>query len=158
TGDPRGSRFEGRQDGEPEGRTKSRLQIDRCPSCGDSETQIVGRETLLDSGGFRRYVSDDLANCTTDSPLISWVVCGGEIGPNARPCYVDWIRSIIGQCQDAGVPCWVKQLGHRAIGQVIPGLSSLPMPDLVADRWLLDRNGADPAEWPPDLKVFEMGE
>ncbi len=42
---------------------------------------------------------------------LDWVIVGGESGPNARPCDVAWIRSIIAQCKVAGVPCFVKQLG-----------------------------------------------
>lgn len=30
----------------------------------------------------------------------------------------DWIRSILRQCDDAGVPCFVKQLGARSYQQV----------------------------------------
>jgi hypothetical protein len=37
------------------------------------------------------------------------VIVGGEGGPNARPCNVEWIRSIVRQCAETGVPCFVKQ-------------------------------------------------
>jgi protein gp37 len=40
---------------------------------------------------------------------IEWVIVGGESGPGARPCRVEWIRSIVEQCKAAGVPCFVKQ-------------------------------------------------
>lgn len=40
---------------------------------------------------------------------IGWVIIGGESGPKARPCNVEWIRSIVQQCKTAGVPCFVKQ-------------------------------------------------
>jgi len=42
---------------------------------------------------------------------LDWVVVGGESGPRARPCGVDWIESIADQCKSAGVPYFVKQLG-----------------------------------------------
>jgi protein gp37 len=42
-------------------------------------------------------------------PGISWVVIGGESGPNARPCDLAWIRDIVAQCLAAGVPVFVKQ-------------------------------------------------
>lgn len=44
---------------------------------------------------------------------IDWVICGGESGPKARPCHIDWIRSIVRQCREAGVPCFVKQLAMK---------------------------------------------
>ena len=40
-------------------------------------------------------------------------VVGGESGAKARPCYVDWIRSTVRQCRDAGVACFVKQFGRN---------------------------------------------
>ncbi len=40
---------------------------------------------------------------------IDWLIVGGESGPGARPCEVEWIRSIVDQCRAAGVPCMVKQ-------------------------------------------------
>jgi len=43
---------------------------------------------------------------------LGWVVLGGESGPGARPCNVNWIRSVVEQCRDA-VPVHVKQLGAR---------------------------------------------
>lgn len=42
-------------------------------------------------------------------PGIDWIVVGGESGPKARPCDVEWIRSIVRQCKIAGVPSFVKQ-------------------------------------------------
>lgn len=41
---------------------------------------------------------------------ISWVVVGAESGPNRRPCKIEWVRSIVDQCQNANVPVFVKQL------------------------------------------------
>ena len=44
---------------------------------------------------------------------LDWVVVGGESGPQARPTDLAWIRSIVRQCQAAGIPVFVKQLGSR---------------------------------------------
>jgi protein gp37 len=38
-----------------------------------------------------------------------WNVVGGESGPDYRQCEISWIRSIVEQCQEAGVPVFVKQ-------------------------------------------------
>jgi len=91
---------------------------------------------------------------------IGWVIVGGESGPGARPCDLAWIRSIVRQCREAQVPCFVKQLGAAAMDPP-NGLAghSLRVPDeaapLVSQR-LRDRKGGDPAEWPEDLRVREM--
>lgn len=41
--------------------------------------------------------------------MFQWVIVGGESGPGARPCEVEWIRSIVEQCRAAEVPVFVKQ-------------------------------------------------
>jgi protein gp37 len=40
---------------------------------------------------------------------LDWLIIGGESGPKARPCNVDWIRSLVNQGNTAGVPVFVKQ-------------------------------------------------
>jgi protein gp37 len=47
----------------------------------------------------------------TQEPRIDWVIAGGESGPGARPCETGWLRSLRDQCQAAGVPFFLKQLG-----------------------------------------------
>jgi len=44
---------------------------------------------------------------------VSWVIVGGESGPNARPMDTDWARSIRDDCVDDGTPFFFKQLGGR---------------------------------------------
>lgn len=41
---------------------------------------------------------------------IDWVIAGGETGRNARPCHPDWIRSVRDQCEEAGVPFFLKNM------------------------------------------------
>jgi protein gp37 len=44
-------------------------------------------------------------------PRVDWVIAGGESGADARPMELDWARSLRDQCQTAGVPYFLKQLG-----------------------------------------------
>jgi protein gp37 len=44
---------------------------------------------------------------------IHWVIIGGESGPNARECSLDWIHDLVEQCSVAEVPVFVKQIGAR---------------------------------------------
>lgn len=91
---------------------------------------------------------------TEGMPGLDWLVVGGESGPGARPCSVDWIRDLVQQCQRAEVPVFVKQLGRylhvpeRAQARRLLGGELL--------RKLRDRKGGDMAEWPDDLKIREM--
>jgi len=42
-------------------------------------------------------------------PSISWVICGGESGPQRRPFEIEWALSLADQCTAAGVPFFMKQ-------------------------------------------------
>ncbi len=76
---------------------------------------------------------------------IHWVIVGGESGVSARPCNKAWVRSIVEQCNAEGVACFVKQLGARATED---GMSC----------GLQHSKGANPDEWPPDLRVRQYPE
>jgi protein gp37 len=72
-------------------------------------------------------------------PGISWVICGGESGPGARPFNLAWAESLLKQCRAAGVSFFMKQVGSNA------GI-----------YMSVDRKGGDPAEWPESLRVREF--
>ena len=48
---------------------------------------------------------------------IGWVIVGGESGPHARPCNIEWIRDIVQQCKAAAMPVFVKQDSGQWPGQ-----------------------------------------
>jgi protein gp37 len=108
----------------------------------------------------------DAPGCISHGDLsdwIDWVILGGESGPVARPCNVEWIRDLARQCQAAGVPCFVKQLGSLAIGkqsdQRFPfnhGATLLDKSSGTSKLILEHPKGGDPAEWPEDLRVREF--
>jgi hypothetical protein len=101
--------------------------------------------------------------------MISWVIVGGESGPKARPCNVEWIRSIVRQCREAGVPCFVKQLGAYSVtphdrdrgnnfwSEEPNGL--LRVLHMTRDKdgnQVRDMKGGDWDAWPADLRVREF--
>lgn len=81
----------------------------------------------------------------TSLESLDWAILGGESGSAARPFDLAWARAVIAQCQAAGVLVYVKQLGANPVenGQRIK---------------LGHPAGADPMEWPEDLRVLEMPE
>jgi protein gp37 len=88
---------------------------------------------------------------------LDWVVVGGESGPKARPFNLDWARDIVMQCKDAGVACFVKQLGARAFHEEIVFDTDRCI-DGVPKHYpieLADRKGGNIEEWPQDLRVRE---
>jgi protein gp37 len=86
---------------------------------------------------------------TIDLTGIHWVIVGGESGPKARPCNVEWIRSVVGQCKAAGVPVFVKQLGAVST-------ETLPYTQETVRVRLRSRKGDDMDEWPVDLRIREF--
>ena len=44
-------------------------------------------------------------------PDIDWVVVGGESGPGARPMDPQWAIDIKDECDEAGIPFFMKQMG-----------------------------------------------
>ncbi len=101
---------------------------------------------------------------TGSARVLDWVIVGGESGPGARTCEVNWVRSIVEQCHGASVACFVKQLGAQPILPAGENLLELPdgvgwiAPELDGEAALLlnDRKGGDPSEWPMDLRVREF--
>lgn len=53
-----------------------------------------------------------------------WVVVGAESGPYRRPCNLEWVESVVEQCQSAGVPVFVKQLDIG--GKLIKDIEKFP--------------------------------
>jgi len=119
-------------------------------SSGANPAEKIGRGTTeVDSCGLWGDVPSHIKDCQRASE-INLVIVGGESGPGARPCNVEWIRSIVGQCKAADVPVFVKQLGSNIVTQH-------PMDrDALLKIRLANRKGGDPAEWPEDLRVREM--
>ena len=107
----------------------------------------------------------DMARPCKQLPKVDWVIAGGESGPHVRPFHLGWARSIRDQCKAAGVDYFFKQAGSNAIARI--GDEAL-WPEGTVFEFddegdgigscvkLKDRAGADPAEWPDDLRGREM--
>lgn len=80
-----------------------------------------------------------------------WVIVGGESGHKARPFNLGWARSIVHQCRAVGVAVFVKQMGDdpRDFGEQGDD-------DCEARLQFTSHHGADPTEWPADLRVQEF--
>jgi protein gp37 len=94
-------------------------------------TRFLSIEPLLEDVG------------TLDLTGIHWVIVGGESGPGARPCNVEWIESIVEQCRAANVPVFVKQLGAKPVQNGQP---------LKLDN----RKGGEMDEWPGRLRIRQF--
>ena len=59
-------------------------------------------EPMLEEINIEKYL---------ESGLIERVSCGGESGPNARPCDLRWIKEVRRECIRSGVPFTFRQTG-----------------------------------------------
>jgi protein gp37 len=80
---------------------------------------------------------------------LDWVIAGGESGPRARPCNLEWLRQVVAQCGEANVACFVKQVGARPCIDTTGGAR---FDDHTCYK-VRDAKGGDPAEWPDELRV-----
>lgn len=83
---------------------------------------------------------------------LDWVIVGGESGPGARAMDIAWARDIVRQCREAGVACFIKQLGsHPRWGKY--GGDSGTASEARNAGGITHSKGGDPEEWPEDLRV-----
>lgn len=81
---------------------------------------------------------------------LHWIIVGGESGPDARGCAVQWIESLVRQCAVNQIPCYVKQLGAKPYSAPEHGGAT------GYELNLKHPKGGDPAEWPSDLRVRQF--
>jgi protein gp37 len=109
-------------------------------------------------------------------PALDWVIAGCESGPGARPAETDWFRSLRDQCQEAGVPFFLKQMmqtsygGSRVEGQAREdararrqglgrgaGMTQLEKDLALIGRWCAGNGGELRLAYPCDSAVTKGG-
>ncbi len=94
--------------GESERHEEPRGEVDDEAGGGDQGSPLSGRTAEQDCGEVRSHVPARVGyRAPKDS--IGWLISGCESGPGARPCSVEWLRSLRDQCAAAGVPYFLKQ-------------------------------------------------
>ncbi len=114
---------------------------------------------------------------------LDWVIIGGESGPGARPFDLDWARSLVDDCRENAIPCFVKQFGAKAIDSSlrdVNGYGYVHYTGAPTDQRVIEaekrhdyrvtphnvtrllardrRKGGDMSEWEPSLRVREFPE
>lgn len=87
----------------------------------------------------------DVAEALACLPFLShidWLILGGESGPSARPCDIGWMRKAIHVGDRHGNLMFVKQMGDK--------------PVYGGEPLRFTGKGADPSEWPEDLRRHEF--
>lgn len=100
---------------------------------------------------------------------LHWVIVGGESGAWARPFNVQWARLLRDECRAAGIAFFFKQAGAFPVDHIdrlrewprsAPSINDLLKGKLQMGGLhrvhLSSTKGADPDEWPEDLRIQEM--
>lgn len=113
-----------------------------------------------ETGGPQGWVPADIPDL---------IIYGGESGSGHRPAWIDDAFSTVEQCQDAGVACFIKQLGQdvRMGRNMLRGehFSAIDMTGMTGTKpyepskiYLKARKGERPDEWPERLRVRQLPE
>lgn len=86
-------------------------------------------EPLLEEIDFSEYLFIDTekypdGNEKYIGKQIHQVIVGCETGRNARPCKIEYIESIVQQCEWAGIPCFVKAVNIN--GKITSDINKFP--------------------------------
>ncbi len=128
---------------------------------------IAGQCVDIDGASWHGPKDPPCTHCGHRMPRVEWIIVGGESGAGARPCDVRWIRDIVEACRSMSTACFVKQLGAMPVVDAAAwrGLAARgPVPFIRPgapegfERLALTGKGADPAEWPEDLRVQQFPE
>lgn len=81
-------------------------------------------EPLLGLINFREAMAivNDIGDDFTKT--VDWVVVGAESGLNRRPCKIEWVESVVGQCLHYEIPVFVKQLDIN--GELVKDIRKFP--------------------------------
>lgn len=60
----------------------------------------------FDALSSQRHPLDDAG---LNGSALDWIIVGGESGTGACPCRVEWIRDVLRQCREAGVPAFCDE-------------------------------------------------
>lgn len=124
----------------------------------------------------KRFVSYEPALANLDITIadvagLDLVIVGGESGPGARLCNIQWILNIIHLCAQAGVACFVKQLGAlpimdenqwhaivnaTGVARLLSASKAKYCPAGYVPLALSDKKGGLMEEWPEEARVREL--
>jgi protein gp37 len=108
-------------------------------TCEDQEWADKRIPYLLATHAAVRWLSIEpmIGPITLPNPT-DWVVVGAESGSKRRECKLEWVRSVVAQCQAVNVPVFVKQL--QINGKLTKDIADFPE-DLRIREYPVDLRG-----------------
>ena len=82
------------------------------------------RQTTVIQGTVLGTDGSVFSPCGASGKGLDWAIVGSESGPNRRPCKLEWVREIRDECQEAGVPLFIKQL--HIDGKLVKDIEQFP--------------------------------
>jgi protein gp37 len=127
-----------------------------------AKVRFLSCEPLLEQIFIECYMRGILPN-----GKVRWVICGGESGKDSRPFVVEWADDIRRQCETAGVPFFMKQMGENPITSNANVLDwpedTIFRDDLLDPKWAAgasvefkDKKGGNLAEFPEELRIRQF--
>jgi len=72
---------------------------------------MLNKIDLITASDFPMKVGDSYeVPAVSLNDWLHWVIIGAETGPGRRPCKVEWVESVVSQCDRAGIPVFIKAL------------------------------------------------
>ncbi len=107
----------------------------------------------------------DTSEGARDPKRVDWIIAGGESGPDARECAIDWLEALLEQTLETPCAFWMKQLGSNPIG-TLAQFDAMPLGDRITldlpggrgHITPIDRKGESREGWPRRLNVQEFPE
>ena len=125
--------------------------------------RFLSCEPLLDAIDLKPFLWQlSSASCRHETrqhlglPALGWVIVGGESGHKAREFHVEWAQSVTAQCGEAGIPCFVKQVGAKPLMTVTFMTPGGWAKAHTAPLAISDRKGGVPEDWPESMRVREF--
>lgn len=145
-------------------------------SVEDTKTWHARVPLLKRAPAAKRFVSYEPALANLDITIadiagLDLVIIGGESGPGARAFNIQWALNMIRLCAQAGVACFVKQLGALPImdenqwhaivnatgkARLLSASKAKYCPAGYVALSLGDKKGGSMVEWPEELRVREL--
>jgi protein gp37 len=83
------------------------------PLLGDLNLRpYLGTECTHEDAESEPDTNGTICRKCEETPVLDWVICGGESGREARPMHPDWARGLRDQCAGTSVPFFFKQWGE----------------------------------------------
>jgi protein gp37 len=120
--------------------------------------RFVNLGPMLEGVDIAEYLWEEDARDTgyPELPGLDWITLECESGPGRRPMKLEWARSVVEQCTNAGIPLWIKQLPLEKKIHILKSVNHYPGFEHTGKYRLPGEVSKNMAEWPEDLRIRQL--